>query len=372
MSPSASGPRDADDGLTVGVEEEFLLVDSDGQLARAGPAVVRAAVEREGELHAELNRSQVESATGVCTGVEQLLAQLSGLRAALAAQAAARGLRLLPSGTPPLTQLSSAGITPTPRYESMGRAFGAVADSTTSCGCHVHVGIADRVTRVQVSNHLRPWLPVLLALTANSPYVEGRDTGYSSWRYLQWTQWPTAGPPPMFESLGHYEDRVAGMLRLEAALDRGMIYWDIRLSEKQPTVEFRVSDVVPTAREAALLAVVVRGLVRTALREIERGHAAPQLPLEILRASVWRAAHDGLGGRCPHPLTGELIPAAAIEPLLTSQLRPVVPDEEYKFLVAGLRELTRVGGGAQRQRAAYAKNQYLTDVIDELVHSCLS
>lgn len=363
----STGTRDADDGLTVGVEEEFLLVDADGHLARSGPAVVEAAHEPDGELHAELTRCQVESATSVCTTGEELLGQLGRLRAELAEKAAGRDLRLLPSGTPLLEESRSAGITPQPRYESIARAFGAVAYSATSCGCHVHVGIADRETGVRISNHLRPWLPVLLALTANSPFVGGRDTGYHSWRYLQWAQWPSAGPPPMFESLAHYEDSVASMLRVGAALDRGMVYWDIRLSEKQPTVEFRVSDVAATPGEAALLGVVVRGLVLTALRDIENRRKPPSLPLEELRACLWRAAHDGLTGHCPHPLTGELMSGQAIARLLADHLRPVLPGEEFDFMVNGLKELSRSGGGAQRQRAAYARNQRLTDVIDELV-----
>lgn len=156
----------AEDGLTVGVEEEFLLVGPDGRLARSGPEVVHAADNSDDDLQEELARCQVESATSVCT------------------------------------------------------------TAASTCGCHVHVGVGDRATGIEVSNHVRAWLPVLLALTANSPFSHGGDTRYSSWRYVRWTLWPSAGPPPLFESVDHYDDSVDAMLRAGAILDRGMVYWD--------------------------------------------------------------------------------------------------------------------------------------------------
>jgi carboxylate-amine ligase len=351
----------------MGVEEEFLLVGPDGALAGSGPEVVDAAEHPQGLLQKELSRSQVESATDVCTGAEELLGQLRRLRADLGAEASSRGLRLLPSAMPPLGQFHSAGITPRPRYTQMAQRFGAVAKWATNCGCHVHVGIDDRELAVQISNQLRPWLPVLLALSANSPFTGGQDTGYSSWRYLQWALWPTAGPPPLFHSLAHYEDTVDALQRVGAAMDRGMVYWDIRLSDKQPTVEIRICDVAATPTEAALLGVVVRGLVARALRDIEQQRQPSSVPGEVLRARVWRAARDGMSGRCPHPITGELLPAKDIPALLVHELQPVWGGEDLKFVHAALRTLSQSGGGADRQRAAHARNHRLTDVIDELV-----
>ncbi|MGH3519405.1 MAG: carboxylate-amine ligase [Haloechinothrix sp.] len=353
--------------LTVGVEEEFLLVRPDGRLGRFGPEVVKASHDRQGVLQVELNRCQVESATGVCTSGCELLVQLRHLRTELAARAASRGLRLLPSGTALLAENKPAGITPRPRYQRMATLFGAIANANPNCGCHVHVSIPDRATGVEISNRLRPWLPVLLALTANSPYADGRDTGYSSWRYVRWSRWPSAGPPPLFASVQHYESSVEALLRTGAMMDRGMVYWDIRLSDRQQTLEFRVSDVAATAEEAALLGIIVRGLVVGALRDIDRGRAVPPLPMEVLRAFLWRAARDGLGGHCPTPPTGELVPGHAIPVLLADHLRPVLESEDFDFVLAGLRALGRSGGGAQRQRAVHARAHRLTDVIDELV-----
>ncbi|WP_235998901.1 carboxylate-amine ligase [Qaidamihabitans albus] len=353
--------------MTVGVEEEFLLVRQDGRLARFGPEVVGAAEEPDGELQEEITRSQVELATPVCASGDQLLAQLKQLRSELAAKAAARGLRVLPSGTPLLAETESAGITPRARYERIAAFFGAIANAATNCGAHVHVSIPDRATGIEISNRLRPWLPVLLALTANSPYVDGVDSGYSSWRYVRWALWPSAGPPPMFESLAHYEDSVAAMLRAGAMVDRGMVYWDIRPSDTQPTLEFRIGDVAVTAEQSALLGIGVAGLVARAMDDIERGRPASPLRQEVLRAFLWRAARDGLAGWCPSPLTGELMPGRDVPGLLAEKLRPVLRGPDLDLARFVLRKLAVEGCGAQRQRAAYARNNRLTDVVDELV-----
>ncbi|PRX46611.1 carboxylate-amine ligase [Prauserella shujinwangii] len=354
-------------GLTVGVEEEFLLVREDGRLARSGPEVVGASGQPGGQLQEEITRTQVESATTVCTSGEQLREQLSGLRAELAAEAAARGLRLLPSGTPLLPESESAGITPRLRYERIAALFGAVTGVSTNCGCHVHVGIPDRATGVELSNRLRCWLPVLLALSANSPFVDGFDSGYSSWRYVRWALWPSAGAPPVFESVAQYDDSVGEMLRSGAILDRGMVYWDIRLSDKQPTLEFRVGDVAATADEGALFAVVVAGLVARALADLERGRPAASPRHEVLRAFLWRAARDGLAGLCPSPLTGELLSGDAVLALVGEYVRPVLRDDDIEFVRSVLDRVARDGGGADRQRAAYARGRRLTDVVNALV-----
>jgi carboxylate-amine ligase len=356
----------AEDGLTVGVEEEFLLVGPDGRLARSGPEVVHAVENQGDDLQEELTRCQVESATSVCTSGADLFEQLRHLRVELATEAAARGLRLLPSGTALLEENRPAGITPRVRYRQMAEHFGQVATAALTCGCHVHVGIGDRATGIEVSNHVRAWLPVLLALTANSPYNNGSDTRYSSWRYVRWALWPSGGPPPLFDSVAHYDDSVDAMLRTGAIMDRGMVYWDVRLSEKQPTLEIRVSDVAATASEAALLGVVVRALATSALRDIENRRPAPRLQHEVLRAFLWRAARDGLGGSCPNPVTGNLIPGESVPGLLVDHLAPVLHGDDLDFVLAGLTALRRTGGGAARQRGAYARRHQLTDVVDEL------
>lgn len=351
--------------LTMGVEEEFLLVDREGRLSRDGPAVADAAEDSsDGELEAELKTCQVEAVSAICTTPDEVVGQLTGLRRELARTAARRALRLLPSACPILPEdgvLSE--ITPNPRYLRMARRFGATTRSVATCGCHVHVGIPDRATGIEISNHVRPWLPLLLAITANSPF-DGTDTGYASWRYQEWSRWPSAGPPPRYDSHEHYESIVDAMLRSGALLDRGMIYWDIRLSDRHPTLEFRVNDVAVVPQHAALLATLIRGLVATAMNEL--GTTPPELPSPVLRANLWRASRVGLDGDAPHPVTGEPVPLQAQLDDLVDRLTPVL-DKDLEFVKTGVASLREYGTGADRQRRAYEKRNEFTDVVDALV-----
>ena len=138
---------------------------------------------------------------------------------------------------------------------------------------------------------------VLLALSANSAIYRGGDTGYASWRNVLWGRWPSAGPPPYFESVAHYDAEVSMLLDCGAMLDDGMLYWDIRPSSKFPTVEIRVADVRATAAETVLLATLSRAAVMTALNAYDRGERAPRIDDHVVRAAYWKAAHDGLDGQ---------------------------------------------------------------------------
>ncbi|SDY44015.1 carboxylate-amine ligase [Amycolatopsis xylanica] len=350
--------------LTFGVEEEFFVVDAAGHLSERGGEVVEDADEPDGELQKELTRAQAESATAICHSPDELLDQLKSLRAKLAGAAAKRGLRLLASGTAPLPESGPPGITPGARYQRMAEHFGATAHSGATCGCHVHVAIPDKEAGVRVINQVRRRLPALLALLANSPITDGADTGYSSWRYQQWTRWPSAGPPPRFSSLDHYESLIDGWLRAGAILDRGMVYWDVRLSDKQPTIEFRVTDVAAVPEDAALLAVLARGLVQTALNDEE---ALPELPNEVLRGHLWRASRDGAEGRIPHPVHGDLVPAPAVfDELFTHVSDALKAAGDHEFAEEGLARHRASGGGAQRQRDAFADGTNLCAVVDLL------
>lgn len=346
--------------LTFGIEEEFFVVGPDGQLSQAGVDVVDATRDEPGDLQHELTRSQAEAATGVCHTHGEALEQLRTMRADLAATAARGGYRLLPSGCPPLPE-DLAVITPSPRYERMAEHYGATARTTLTCGCHVHVGVEDRETAIRVLGHLRPWLPLLLTVTANSAIADGFDTKYASWRYQQWTRWPSAGPPPRFTSLDHYEGIVDAWLRGGAILDRGMVYWDVRLSEKQPTLECRVGDVAATPEDAVLLAVLVRGLVAVALDE---GGEPPELSNEVLRGQLWRASREGLTGRCAHPRTGDLAPATKVlDDLVALTASALESAGDLELARDGLARLAAEGGGADRQRREFERRGRAEDVV---------
>jgi carboxylate-amine ligase len=350
--------------LTVGVEEEFLVVDRSGHLSYQGSDLAGDdTAESPGELSKEFVRCQIETNTPVCADANEVLTQVTDLRERVGDGARSRRLRLVPSGTPILPQREEPEITTGSRYQKMAEWFGGVAHTSNTCGCHVHISMADRAEGVAVINKVRAWLPVFLALTANSPFVEGQDTSYASWRHIMWSRWPSAGAPPVFDSLDHYESSVDLMLRSGALLDKGMVYWDIRLSEHQPTVEFRVCDVAATPGEAALVAGLIRALVATALDD-DRA-ADPVFPLEVLRANLWRAAREGLAGQCLHPLSTKLAPVWEQVTDLVDRVRPALRSGgDLDLVEEQLAVLRESGGAAERQRAAYESRLRFADVVD--------
>ncbi|MEY9212847.1 glutamate--cysteine ligase [Thermobifida halotolerans] len=362
-------PRGVPGLPTMGVEEEFLLVDAEGRLAEAASEILAAADPDPAELHPELTLAQVEAASGVHCDSWSLLEELRHARRHLSRAAADRGLRLVAVGAPPLPTERPPALSPDPRYARMREELGPLLDAGGSAGCHVHVAVPDLASALRALNHLRPWLPALLALTANSPFFSGVDTGYASWRYVRWSQLPSACPPPFLSGEQDYTDTVDGLLDSQAALDPGMLYWDARPSSRHPTLEVRVGDVAATAEEAVLLAVLVRGLVAVFLTE-DADSPAPRLPPEVLRAHMWRAARDGVGGHCLHPVAGRLRPVREVLEALLERIAPVLERSgDARFARTMTRVLCAVGCGAQRQRDLRARCSGTAEFVDRVAET---
>ena len=180
-------------------------------------------------------------------------------RRLLAEAARDQGARLLVTGTSPVP--GRATPTDDQRYDRMNAAFAVVARQQLSCGMHVHVAVASRAEGVAVLDRIRPWLSVLIALSANSPFSGGHDTGYASYRSVLWGQWPTATVTEAFGDEAGYDDVIDAVIASGAALDHGMIYFEARLSASYPTVEIRVADVCLDVDDAVTVAGLARGLV---------------------------------------------------------------------------------------------------------------
>lgn len=340
---------------TVGVEEEFLLVDSvTGVPVNRADEVVAVARERLGlDLEHELTGAQVEINTSVCRDAEQVRRELIGARRVVAQAARTVGCRAIAVGAPPLGH-ATGEITDSLRYRHIAREFGALAEQQLICGCHVHVAVPDRETAVQVCNHVRPWLPVLAAVTANSPFSGGEDTGFASWRSTVWSRWPVSGPPPVFTSWQHYEEVCDTMIAAGTALDRAMVYWDVRPATDLPTVEVRISDVAMSVDDAVLLAALVRALVAQAVVDVERGVQAEPVLHQTLRQACWGAANEGLRGTTLDVFSGESRPMRRQLDDLVRQLTPVLEvNGDLHAVQRGLRLLDSEGTGADRQRRVF-------------------
>lgn len=358
-------------GPTFGAEEEFLLVDPrTGEPAPRNSVVAEEAQRRGVELQLELSSCQVETTSNVVDSSAELRAELTLLRRAAAQAAEAAGVRLLACGLPPATP-HEFPVTDTPRYRRIGAEYGMVAHEQGICGSHVHVQVPDRAAAIHVSNWLRPWLPSLLALSANSRVYRSADSGYASWRSVLWRRWPVAGPPPFFPAPEEYDRTVRMLIDSEVILDHKMIYWDVRPSENFPTIEVRVADVPATVDETVLLATLVRAAVMTALDD---GGQPSRLAPAALRAAYWKAAHDGLAGRSLDLVDGRgAVPAPDLLATLVRRVRPALEAlGEHERVVAELDRVAAQGNGAMRQLRAWRKRNDVNDVIAEAAAATLS
>ncbi|MEV4493796.1 glutamate--cysteine ligase [Micromonospora coxensis] len=356
------------DLLTVGVEEEFLLVDPHTGAAVPAVDLVMEQVppELRGQVEREFQTSQIEIGSPPGLELRSIRHSLGVLRAALADAAERAGVRLLAIGTGPVDG-PVPPVVDKPRFDRMIERFRLLVPGPGNNGMHVHVGIPDPETGVQVLNHVRSWLPVLQAVTTNSPFARSEDTGYASWRSIEWEHWPSVAPTPFLESHEHYERLIRQLIASGVMLDEGMLYWYARLSAKYPTVELRIGDVCPSVDDAVLVAALVRALVATALTDIAEGRPAVNTDHHLLVAAHWRAAHDGLEGDGVDLANGELRPAWELLDRLVDRVRPALEEHgdlaEVTDLLGGLR---RHGSGAARQRAVFARSGRLEDVVADV------
>ncbi|MFF0309119.1 glutamate--cysteine ligase [Streptosporangium sp. NPDC004379] len=375
-TPTATVPgRAAASELTLGIEEELLLVDPRTGLALplAEEVLGRVAGPARGRIVPELTRMQIEVNSGVHTGLRDLADDLLRLRGAAAEAAAGAGAAPAACGTCLAGDGGMPPLTDSPRYHRIHGHYRALLRGQVVCGCHVHVGIPDREEAVQVMNHARPWLPTLLALSANSPVCDGVDTGYASWRATLWSRWPSVGPPPVFESAAHYDALVETLCESGTILDRGMLHWLIRPSHHLPTLEFRTADTCATVEEATVLAGLVRGLVAALLADVRRGVPPPPVDQTPLLAAYWRAARDGIEGDGVELPSGRRAPAWEQAGRLLDRARPGLEESGDLGLVAtGLDRIRRLGSGAARQRAAYHRRRRVTDVAELVVRQTLA
>ncbi|WP_435975578.1 carboxylate-amine ligase [Streptomyces sp. Qhu_M48] len=343
--------------ITLGVEEEYLLVDP----ATAVPVPLAEEVRRAtglgpfadgAEIQYELLQAQIEVATPVCWTLDEVGGHLLRLRHALASAAQAIGCRVAATGAAPVLGGLTVPVTPTPRYARMAREARQLVDEQLICGMHVHVGVPDPETGVAVLNRIRGWLPVLLAMSANSPLWSGRDTGFASWRTIVFSRWPVSGPPPHFDGFSDYEERLEALVASGVIADRGQAYWQARLSDRYPTVEVRCLDVQLRADDAVMFAGIVRGLVATAIAEEKAGLSLPVVAPELAHAANWYAARHGLKGTLVDPLGRPCSSGQALNALMR-HITPALEDAGDVRGVRGLvRRLQQAGTPADRQRRA--------------------
>ena len=337
--------------FTVGMEEELLLVDPlppHGLQPVASDILARAPLASEFAGH-EAYAAEVELRTPPCSAAESAAAALSDGRAAMRAA----GATLVGAGLHPAASFGDAELVSTPRYERVRSDMRGLIERTPECALHVHVGVPDADTAIRVFNGLRAWLPLLQALSANSPWWFGRDSGMASSRWAMVRAYPGRGVPPVLADYPAYEELVDTARRAGGFADYTHLWWDVRPHPTHGTIELREMDAQASVDEAHALAALIQALAR---REAER-HRPSHLPAEAIAWSSFRAARDGLQAEVLDA-HGDVRPV----PEIASELiRETAGDE-----LEPVERLLREGGGAARQRAAASRGG-LHALLEELI-----
>lgn len=355
--------------FTIGVEEEFLIVDAEtGALRSRAELVLPGAQEAMGDdVQLELHQSQLETATSVCSSLGELRGELVRLRAQLMAAAAEKRSRIAATATHPFSAWTDdPGITP--KYRQLEVDYRQLAREQIICGCHVHVGVDDTEAAIRIMNRARPWLSPILALAANSPYWEGFDTGYASYRTEIWRRWPMAATPEPLASAAEFEEVVDALLATGSIDDRARIYWDMRPSARFPTLEFRVTDVCLTVDDAVMVAGLVRGLARACHDCDVAGEPVPDVRRELLRAATWRAARHGVDADLVDVIGRRAVPARRLVGSLLDFIGPALRAlGEWDEVSGQVERVFADGTGATRQRQVFERSGRLEDVVEFVV-----
>jgi carboxylate-amine ligase len=365
---------------TVGVEEELILVDdrtglplavSPAVLAKAttqlgGNPLTTVGVVPRGAIEGEFQQQQLEIHTSPVSDLADLDAELRQWRGVAIDLAREVGASVAALGTSPLPVEPRA--VPSPRYAQIRELLGITARHHLTCGCHVHVNVESDEVGVAVIDRVRVWLPVLVAITANSPFSQGEDSGYASYRTQAFSLWPSCGPPELLGSAEAYHRLVEAMIGTGVLVDTGMNYWHMRLSDRYPTVEIRVSDVCLDVADAVMLAALCRALVETAVEQWRRGEPAPDVPVTMLRLATWQASRYGVDSDLVDPRTMGLTAARDVVPALVTHVATARdPGGDRTVVEAGIERLWARGNGANRQRRTLERTGQLVDVVAQAV-----
>ena len=352
--------------FTIGIEEEYLLVDAKSlDLVKAPEGLMTACVdELQGQVSPEFLQCQIEVGTKVCQTVGQARDDLKRLRACISKHARDYGLAPMAASCHPFAKWSEQLFTDKERYRTLEKDLGGVARRMLICGMHVHVGIEDDETRIDLLAQFPYFLPHLLALSTSSPFWQGRDTGLASYRLAVFDNLPRTGLPPRFTSFGEYQRSVQMIIDSGLIQDTSKIWWDLRLSSRFPTLESRICDVSPRMEDALTLAAVTQCLMRMLYRLRTHNQRWRIYDRFLVSENRWRAQRYGITDGLIDFGRGEVVSFADQMEELIDMLGEDAEALECKRELEGVRRIVDSGTSADRQRRVYANAMAKSDDSD--------
>jgi carboxylate-amine ligase len=353
--------------LTLGVEEEYQIVDSEGRLRAHIDTLMAVAEPRLGELvKPEFLQSEVEVGTKICADVAEARREVTRLRATLAELLDEAGLRLASAGTNPISHWHDQKITENDRYKMLEEEMQDVARELLIFGLHVHVGIPDPDLRIEIVNEARYFLPHLLALTTSSPFWLGRNTGLKSYRTMVWSRFPRTGIPIEFPSHDEWLHYVDILIKTNSIDNGKKIWWDLRPHYLYPTIEFRICDAATRIDETICIAALIQALVAKLLKLRSQNLGFRKYPPALIAENKWRAARHGVDGKLID--WGKQMEVSLRD--LTEEWLEFVDDvvdelgsrQECEYI----RTIAAEGSSADRQLAVFERTNDLSAVVDSV------
>ncbi|MBK8208581.1 MAG: carboxylate-amine ligase [Rhodospirillales bacterium] len=364
--------------LTLGIEEEYLLVDRDSRdVVTEPPAEVleQCRARTDDLVRPEFLTSQIEVGTPVCRDIKHARAELAGLRHTVAEVAAAYGMAPIAASTHPFSEWKQQKHTDRQRYHTLARDMQAVARRLLICGMHVHVGLDDDELRIDLMNQASYFLPHLLMLTTSSPFWRGEDSGLKSYRVSVFDELPRTGLPSRFESWSEYQRHVDVLVRAGLIEDASMIWWDIRPSARFPTLEMRITDVCPLLDDAIAVAALFQCVIRMLWR-LRRGNQRWRIyDRMLIEENRWRAKRYGIDEGLVDFGRGEVVGCEALLDELIELTAEDASALDCEAEILHCRKIIARGTSAHRQLETYASalgrgsssEQAVRDVVDTLI-----
>ena len=361
MEPKFSGPA-----YTVGIEEELMILDPDTYaLVNAIDDLLEDSPE--GDIKPELMESVLEISTKPCADMREAGDALRALRRQVRDIADKKGLVIGSAGTHPLARWEDQRITAAPRYRDLVDALRFVARQEIIFGLHVHVGLDDADKAIHVANGMRVHVPILLALSANSPFWRGDDSGLASTRMPIFRQFPRVGIPPYYEGWEDYERRIGFMVETGVMEDYTWLWYDVRPHPNFGTVEIRAMDAQTHVEHTLGLAALIQAMVKELAEHYEAGKDLSDYPYEMLDENKWLASRHGLEGELVDLPTRDTVTAKALAKRLYDRLREHAQDLGAADELEGVVDLLEHGNGAYRQRKVYEANRDFSELLQDIV-----
>jgi len=352
--------------FTLGIEEELMILDAESlELVNAIETLLQPAPS--GEIKPELMESVLEVSTDPCRNTAEAGEQLKALRRQVIQAAAAKDLAIGAAGTHPFAMWEDQRIVARPRYRDLVSALRFVARQELIFGIHVHVGIDDPERAIHVANGMRVHVPVLLGLSANSPFWRADDTGLASTRTPIFRAFPRVGIPPTYKSWEDYERRIEFMMGARVIEDYTYLWYDVRPHPNFGTVEIRVMDSQTHVEHTLGLAALIQSLVKELAEHFDAGQRLSRYPFEMLDENKWLAARHGLDGELVDLPHSDRVPTRALARRLIDRMREHAQDLGSAGDLDAVEDLLERGNGAARQVVVFEANHDLREVMAEIV-----